>query len=425
MLTRILHDSPELCTFIQQLNLQLSAPQLRHLTHVADGLLVTDARKTLAEIQRQFVTCVHPSNIADTFRIAPWTADDIRGPLTTVLMQTALQRLRQRGQPLRLLINLDDSLAIKDPATSHLQGVAWHFDHTAKRRQRAASQNALAYLGCNVIAGDWNFTLALRPYLRAATVRHLNRERSPDERLHFVSKYRLARQMLELCRQLIPPEVAVYVHFDTWYGSARMLKYIRRQGWHATCPVKPNRKLNGLRIQQYDLAQRHRRYVHVDIPAADGSKMTYLVRGLLTGRPSKVPFTVRALVSRRHYRDRLPVYFVSTDLSLPPAQALQWYARRWNCEIDNFYLKQRLGLGDFRLQPYEAIDKFCTVVHLTWAYVQWRFAQAMNQNAQNPADVIRQHRDWHARDWLLGACQEALATHNVDSVLQHFLREEP
>ena len=30
MLTRILHNNPELCTFIEQLDLQLSAPQRRH-----------------------------------------------------------------------------------------------------------------------------------------------------------------------------------------------------------------------------------------------------------------------------------------------------------------------------------------------------------------------------------------------------------
>jgi hypothetical protein len=425
MLTRILHNSPELCTFIEQLDLQVSAPQLRHLIHVADGLLVTDAPKTLAEIQRQFVSYVDPSNIADTFRIAPWSAEDVRGPLTTLLMRTALQRLQQQGQPLRLLVNLDDSLAIKDPDTHCLQGVDWHYDHAAKRRKRAPCQNALAYLSCNIIAGDWSFTFAIRPYLRARTVRRLNRHRLPQQRLRFVSKYRLARQILAACGQLIPAGVAVYVHFDAWYASGRLLKYVRRQGWHATCRIQPNRKLNGQCIDQRDLAQRHRRYVYVDIPAADGSKTTYLVRNISTGRIHKVPFDVRVLVSRRHYRDHLPVYFISTDLSLAPSQALQWYARRWNCEIDNFYLKQRLGLGDFRLQPYEAIDKFCAVVHLTWAYVQWRFARAMNHHTQNLADVIRQHRDWHARDWLLGACQETLATRSVDSVLQHFLREEP
>ena len=75
MLTRILHNSAELCTFIDQLDLKLSVPQRRHVTNVADGLLVTDAPKTLAEIQRQFVSCVDASNIADTFRIAPWSAE--------------------------------------------------------------------------------------------------------------------------------------------------------------------------------------------------------------------------------------------------------------------------------------------------------------------------------------------------------------
>jgi len=56
----------------EQLDLPLSAPQLRHVTNVADGLLVTDGRKTIAGIHRQFVDCPDPSNIADTFRIAPW-----------------------------------------------------------------------------------------------------------------------------------------------------------------------------------------------------------------------------------------------------------------------------------------------------------------------------------------------------------------
>lgn len=110
LLTRILHNSPSLCNFISQLDLKVSAPQLRHITNVA-------------EIQRQFVSYVDPSNVADTFRIAPWTADDIHKPLASFLIQTALERMERLGQPRRLLVNLDDSLAIKDPATHCLQGV--------------------------------------------------------------------------------------------------------------------------------------------------------------------------------------------------------------------------------------------------------------------------------------------------------------
>jgi hypothetical protein len=423
MLTRILHNNRELCTFIENLGLDLSAPQLRHVTNVADGLLVIDASKTLAEIQRQFVSCVDPSNIADTFRIAPWTAEDVRQPLTRFMMRTALERIESRGQPRRLLIHLDDSLAIKDPDTRRLEGVDGHYDHAARRRRRHRIQNALAYLSCNIVAGDWDFTFAVQPCLRRKTVCRINRHRLLERRLRYISKYRLVRQILETCRQLIPSDVAVYVHFDAWYASARLLKYIRRQGWHATCRIQANRNLNGQHIAQRALAQRHQRYVRVDISAADGSKTTYLVRPML-GRLSQVPFDVRGLVSRRHYRDPRPVYFISTDLSLAPHTALQWYAKRWNCEVDNTYLKLRLGLGDFRLQSYEAIDKFCAVVHLAWSYVQLRLAQTDYRSVQNAADVIRLHRDEHAQDWLRGACQEAIATGDLEAVLRHYLRLE-
>ena len=422
MLTRILHNSQELCTFVDRLGLELSAPQRRHVINVADGLLVTDAPKTLAEIQRQFVECVDPSNMADTFRIAPWTAQDIRQPLGAFLMQAALERLERTGQPRRLLINLDDSLAIKDPRTHCLQGVDWHYYHVHKRKKRSRLQNGWAYLACNVVAGDWTFTFTVVPYLREKTVRRINRTRPPGQRPHFVCKYRLARAILEVCRQLIPSDVEVYVNTDAWYASACFIKYIRRQGWHFTSRVRENRTLNGQRIDQGDLAQRHRRYVPVNISAADGSTTTYLVRHT-RGRLRDVPFEVRGLVSKRHYRDRFPVYFISTALSLAPETVLQGYARRWNCEVDNYYLQVRCGLGDFRLQPYEAIDKFCTVVHLSLAYLQWRLAEASDGHLRTPADVIRQHRDEHARDWLTGACQEAIASGEIESVLRRYLRQ--
>ena len=424
MLTRIISNSDELCTFVDQLNLPLSAPQLRHVINVADGLLVTDGCKTIAEIHRQFVSCVDPSNIADTFRIAPWLAEDIQASLAKTMIHIALNRLEEQDQPRCLQISLDDSLLIKDPDTRHLVGVDWHYDHAARRRKRTRYQNALCYLEGNVTAGDWNTTVAIRPYLREKTVRRINRTRPPGQRVHFLSKYRVARRILEDCRKLIPPDVAVYVQFDIWYSSARLIKYIRRQGWHVICRVKSNRKLSGQSIKQRGLAQRHQRCSYVDITAADGSKTTYLVRRM-TGRLSKVPFDVCGLVSRRHYWDHHPVYFISTDLTLSPQQALQWYARRWNCEIDNFYLKQRLGLGDFRLQSYEAIDKFCSVVLLAWAYVKWRYARTMSRHVRNPADVIRQHRDEHAQKWLTAACQEAIISKDVHSVISRFLPRGP
>lgn len=53
MLTYILHHSERLCTFLDQLDIQLSRPQHRHILNVADALLVCEDTKTLAALQCQ------------------------------------------------------------------------------------------------------------------------------------------------------------------------------------------------------------------------------------------------------------------------------------------------------------------------------------------------------------------------------------
>mgnify|MGYP000854152523 FL=1 len=422
MFPTIVANNERLCTFVEQLSLPLNARQLRHVTNVADGLLVTEGRKTIAGIHRQFVGCPDVSNIADTFRIAPWQEDHILKPLTQFMIQDMIKDQRAKEQSPIVLVGLDDSLAIKDPGTRHLQGVDFHHDHAAKRRLRAKYQNALAYLLCTVMVGERTFTFAAEPYLREKTVRRLNRERQNRPRLHYKSKYRLARHILEELRALLPNDVRVYVLCDAWYASARLMKYCRRQGWHIICRVQSNRRLSGQQISQCALAQRHRRYAHVDITAADGTKITYCVRSM-TGRLSDVPFDVCGLESRWHPRDKYPVYFISTDLTLSPQQALQYYAKRWNCEVDNYYMKQRLGLSDFRLQPYEAIKKYFAVVLLAWAYVQWRRAPRQHGQEHNAGAIIRQHRAEHAEQTLIVACQEAIATGSIDAVRKRFLRQ--
>src|SRR2546428_10241921 len=81
MFTRILHNSERLCTFFDQLELQLYRPQRQHILNMADALLVCEDDKTLAALQRQFVEAPDASNMADCLRISPWQADDVRAVL--------------------------------------------------------------------------------------------------------------------------------------------------------------------------------------------------------------------------------------------------------------------------------------------------------------------------------------------------------
>jgi hypothetical protein len=68
-----------------------------------------------------------------------------------------------------------------------------------------------------------------------------------------------------------------------------------------------------------------------------------------------------------HPRAKSLAYILCTDLSCSAKQALQGYCWRWSCEVVNFYTQTQLGLTDFHVQSYEAVDKYMVVVHLAWA----------------------------------------------------------
>src|SRR5262249_496631 len=142
----------------------------------------------------------------------------------------------------------------------------------------------------------------------------------------------------------------------------------------------------------------------------------------LRGKLTKLSFEVCVLISRRHHRDKHPKYLLCTDLTLSAQQILPIYQKRWPIEVDNFYVKQHLGLADFRVQSYEATEKWVAVVFGALAFLQWRLNHAPSkERVRSLADVVRQPRYEHARTLLETACQEAARLPDYVPVLQRFL----
>jgi hypothetical protein len=92
--------------------------------------------------------------------------------------------------------------------------------------------------------------------------------------------------------------------------------------------------------------------------------------------------------------------------------------------VGNFYLKTQLGLSDFRVRAYEAVDKYMVVVLLTWAYVERRFEQERSVRIKTYGDLIRRYRDEHAIKWLTRAVKMMQETGDLKQVLAHYLRLE-
>jgi hypothetical protein len=186
---------------------------------------------------------------------------------------------------LPLYFTLDDSLTPKDKGTHKLQGVDWHFDHNQKRTIKG---------GCHVVLGlhwgDFHFPLTWRLYLRESSVRRLNKDkrRRHKPRLRYRSKLDLAQQMLQQVIPLLPQEHPVYVLFDSWYTSAKLVKWIRQQGWHAIGAVKSNRTVSGRKLTDWHRAFKGRSYDRVSLELANKRRRTYWTR-TLTGRIRGVP----------------------------------------------------------------------------------------------------------------------------------------
>jgi hypothetical protein len=217
----------------------------------------------LAALQRQFLEAPDPSNMADFLRLSPWSANQLRTALRHNQVAWILAQALRRGLPKVLFVNLGDSLGEKDKHTRHLEPVDWFHDHNESTKTQPRYKNGFCYLECTLRIGTLVVTVDLRLYWRATTVRRLNRRRAPEQRLSFRSKYSLARGILEALRPLRPGDWKIYVQFDSWYASEKLLKYVHRQGWHAVCALKCNRNLNGQRLDRLADALRHRRYTPV------------------------------------------------------------------------------------------------------------------------------------------------------------------
>jgi hypothetical protein len=205
LLKLIVQHSPNLLAFLCGLHLRLSKPQWQHVLRLAEALVVSEARhKTLAGLYRLIVEAPDPSNGADTLRISPWTAEDLRAPIRHFIVADLMAYARE-SHNWTLYVSLDDSLDEKDKGTRPLEAVEYHHDHTKSQgKKKPYYTNGAMHVEVRLELGARSYAYDWRLYLREKSVRRLNRDRVPEQRLHFRKKTTLAQAMLAELQQLLP-----------------------------------------------------------------------------------------------------------------------------------------------------------------------------------------------------------------------------
>ena len=350
------------------------------------------------------------------FRESPWSQQAVRAKVAAFMLNHLIETAQAEGAEPVVYLSLDDSKSDKDEATTKLESVDWAHDHYKSTKKRPVYAKAAQHVSLRVQIGPHSYPLTFRLYLREKTVRGLKRKRAKGQRLRYRSKYRLAREMLEelkvLLQAQLPTGYRIYVLFDSGYASARLVKYVRRQGWPVICTLKSNRLLNHTPLSQHHKRFKHHPYVRVR--AADGK--TYLVRQM-RGHLREISFEVCVLISKRHPRDRHPKYLMTTDLSLSVGKVLHGFAKRWSIEVEYWTVKEQLGLSDFRMWSYEGIERWYTLVYLVLAFLTW----CSRQGGQSLSVVLHEHRRVQARAVLVSACETVWETGDLEGVLPRYI----
>ncbi len=204
--------------------------------------------------------------MADFLRTSPWSAAAGRAALCKHQVRWLVAEAERTGATKVIDVNINDSLGEKDQHPRALALVDWFYAHTTSTKRKCRYKKAFCYAVCTLRVGDNVVTLDLQLYLWNKAVRKLNRQRAAGGRIPFRSKYRIAQHILVNLAPLISKGWQVYVRCDGWYASARLLKYVHRQGWHTTCGFKGNRT----QLKTHAEALKHKWHNRSRVTTADG-----------------------------------------------------------------------------------------------------------------------------------------------------------
>jgi hypothetical protein len=400
MPTLIVAHSDALCNFLVPLLVGFSPAQTRHALNCIEALLVCLSKhKTLTALTR-LLRLPHADEfaLADFFRASPWEAEPVRQRVLQCLLQV-LARVQQRTGWRLLFLRVDDALCVKDLSTSALEAVSLHYDHNRARRQSGLCSNSSVYVTISLQLGPVQLLLDWRLYLSRKVVKRLNRQREAPQRLSYTKLVTLVEQMLDEIAPRLPAGCTVYVLFDSWYDNQHLQKHIRAHAWHWICATRSNRVLSEHPLCHWWSHLNHQRITRVVVRSATRSH-TYATR-YICGRLRRYPDPVIALISKRKRRDSHPAYFLCSDTRLSVRTILKYYGYRWQAEVDNWFLKERFGLGDYRLHSVEAITRWHTLVFAAYAFIQVQRVQPWLDNPSAQllplGEVLHAHQREHAR----------------------------
>lgn len=362
---------------LQTLDLMRSAftvPSFANLLVVFGGWILTPGRHAITEtlVQTGVSGVFRHEAFHRLFSRASWCADEVGR-----LLFLSIAKLSEGT----VLIALDDTVARgKGP---EVFGLGCHLD--ASRSSRTFKVYTFGHCWV-VLAIVVTVPFSRRPWALPVLFRlYRTKKDCKKARVKHMTRTELARQLLDVFMQWVPPERRVHLSADSAYCCKQVLrgqsKRITVLGsmkinsvLYALPPVKePSQKgcqrLRGDRLPSFTVI------------AADKKQPWQTCDAFLYGAICSTRYkTVSAcwhhvlgdqlvkviLVQCTHGAIPFRIFF-STDPNLSPKEILEGYARRWSIEVCFRDLKQDFGFGDSSARSTKAVSRTAPFVGLSYS----------------------------------------------------------
>jgi SRSO17 transposase len=323
---------------------QFAAPAFAHFWRLVLAITVSHGA-TLERLSALLRDSTHRTKHGEFLWKSLW---DESWVVQAIALDTLRRLYRRDGGPCYLII--DETQTLK--RAKKMSGVSTLYHHATGKYGTGHTilKVCLYYRGVTIPLGSW---LWLTP------------EHARKETLPFVTLTGLAA--LAIRNAVLPAHLTVRVLFDAYYLCGVVAQACRARGWHYIGVAKSNRNLviGGVkhRVETFgrNVLQRTGRWHRIQ--GLRRSRMYQVAERV--GSMKKLG-EVKVVFSRRR-GDRKVVALVTDDLGAPMRQVVGDYLKRWAIELLIKDEKQHLGLGDYRVLRYRAVDRHLHLVDVAYA----------------------------------------------------------
>ncbi|NHM33288.1 transposase [Neobacillus terrae] len=223
------------------------------------------------------------------------------------------------------------------------------------------------------------------------------------------------KSKLDLAADLIKafpanPDELVYVLFDSWYTTRKVVDICNQKGFHVISAVKSNRIIypKGVRIGISEFASRY-------LENADLRSVTVRGKGKYRIYEYEGPLSeienVKLLLSweNKFIREKAPFSILCTDVTLDVVTILKYYQVRLEIETGYRYFKELLGFDQYQVLSFKAIERYWAIQYLTQNFLEIQRYEWSTDSFHTLWDTVRRIRNDYFGQLVLYVYQEGLA----------------